>query len=95
MVDNESELPTKCKYGVCVLPLLSGREEIIEPGKVRYIRESERMKDMFVSLMSQTGKQIRVLRGHRLNSIYAPVAGIRYDKLCGLPQSSTIDENKC
>lgn len=46
-----------------------------------YTCESERLADLHVSLVSQPGKKIRILRGYRLNSKYAPIAGIRYDGL--------------
>lgn len=36
---------------------------------------------MHYSLVSQVGQKMKVLRGFRLKSMYAPVAGLRYDGL--------------
>ncbi len=80
IVGNEVEKPTKGQYGMSALPLLTGREEVQEGNRVRYIREGN-LPDMHNSLITQTGNQIRILRGYRLKSIYAPAAGVRYDGL--------------
>ncbi|KAK8076442.1 YDG/SRA domain-containing protein [Apiospora phragmitis] len=75
------EKPTSGRYGITTLPLLTGREEVICENGVeftKYIRYG-RSYDMHIPLISQVGKQIRVLRGYRLRSIYAPEAGIRYE----------------
>ncbi|ODA78831.1 hypothetical protein RJ55_06215 [Drechmeria coniospora] len=45
---------------------------------VKYTREG-RASDMHVSLISQVGTQVRILRGCNLKSPLAPEAGIRYD----------------
>lgn len=37
------------------------------------------LKEIGGNLLSQVGKQVRLLRGYRLMSKYAPKAGIRYD----------------
>jgi hypothetical protein len=80
IVGNEYEKPTEGQYGITALPLLTGREAMLEPNRVKYIREGN-LSDMHNSLVTQTGKQIRILRGYRLKSIYAPSAGVRYDGL--------------
>lgn len=74
------EKPTKGKYGVTALPLLTGREEHVRGNLYRYVREG-RLSDMHVSLLTQVGTQIRILRGYRLKSVLAPQAGVRYDGL--------------
>ncbi|KAF4968269.1 hypothetical protein FSARC_4360 [Fusarium sarcochroum] len=81
IVGSARERPTKGKYGVAALPLLTGQENIeFEDGTIKYVREG-RITDMHVSLMSQVGSTVRVLRGYRLRSPFAPKAGIRYDGL--------------
>ncbi|KAM0562236.1 hypothetical protein ACHAPJ_002681 [Fusarium lateritium] len=81
IVGSARERPTKGKYGVAALPLLTGQENIdFEDGIIKYVREG-RITDMHVSLMSQVGSTVRVLRGYRLRSPFAPKAGIRYDGL--------------
>ncbi|KAF6838712.1 hypothetical protein CPLU01_02245 [Colletotrichum plurivorum] len=72
------EKPTKGRYGVSALPLLTGREEHVRGNLYRYVREG-RLSDMHVSLITQVGSQIRILRGYRLKSTLAPQAGVRYD----------------
>ncbi|KXH67619.1 hypothetical protein CSAL01_12272 [Colletotrichum salicis] len=79
------EKPTKGKYGVTALPLLTGREEHIRGNLYRYVREG-RLSDMHVSLLTQVGAQIRILRGYRLKSTLAPQAGVRYDGLYTIRQ---------
>ncbi|KAF7543880.1 hypothetical protein G7046_g9911 [Stylonectria norvegica] len=76
------ETPTKGKYGAAALPLVTGREEVYFPDGtvVKYVREG-RLADMHVSLISQVGSQMRILRGHCLQSPLAPKAGVRYDGL--------------
>ncbi|PHH91083.1 hypothetical protein CDD83_1711 [Cordyceps sp. RAO-2017] len=81
IVDSVLEKPTKGTYHVTALPLLSGREELYSPfGAVKYAREGQ-LADMHLSLLSQVGTQIRILRGYCLKSPLAPKAGIRYDGL--------------
>lgn len=36
---------------------------------------------MHYSLVTQVGQRMKVLRGFRLKSLFAPVAGLRYDGL--------------
>ncbi|KAG7131686.1 hypothetical protein HYQ45_009827 [Verticillium longisporum] len=78
IVGNAHERPTKDRYGVAALPLLTGTEEHLGGNMHRYCREGK-LSDMHFSLMSQVGTQIRLLRGYRLKSLYAPAAGLRYD----------------
>ncbi|KAH7037945.1 PUA-like domain-containing protein [Microdochium trichocladiopsis] len=80
IVAGSSENLTKGRYGIPTLPLLSGREEIGNGETGQYIREGT-AQDMHFSLISQVGRQIRILRGHGLKSIFAPQAGLRYDGL--------------
>ncbi|KXH34510.1 hypothetical protein CSIM01_00421, partial [Colletotrichum simmondsii] len=79
------EKPTKGKYGITALPLLTGREEHIRGNLYRYVREG-RLSDMHVSLLTRVGTQIRILRGYRLKSTLAPHAGVRYDGLYTIRQ---------
>ncbi|KAH7170397.1 PUA-like domain-containing protein [Dactylonectria macrodidyma] len=81
IVGSVLETPTKGKYGVTALPLVTGWESVYLPGgTVKYVKEGH-ISDIHVSLLSQVGTQIRILRGHRLQSPLAPKAGIRYDGL--------------
>ncbi|KAK7430053.1 hypothetical protein QQZ08_003444 [Neonectria magnoliae] len=81
IVGSALEKPTKGKYGIAALPLVTGREDVYLPsGTVKYIREGK-ISDIHLSLLSQVGSQIRILRGHRLQSPLAPKAGLRYDGL--------------
>ncbi|KAK8092095.1 YDG/SRA domain-containing protein [Apiospora hydei] len=91
IVTSSVEEPTSGRYGITTLPLLTGREEVIyENGSelTKYIRYG-RSSDMHIPLISQVGKNIRVLRGYRLRSIYAPEAGIRYEGLYTIRQYGT------
>ncbi|KDN65519.1 hypothetical protein CSUB01_01081 [Colletotrichum sublineola] len=74
------EKPTKGKYGVTALPLLTGCEEHVRGNLYRYVREGS-LSDMHVSLLTKVGTRIRILRGYRLKSTLAPKAGVRYDGL--------------
>ncbi|KAM0334372.1 hypothetical protein ACHAQA_001398 [Verticillium albo-atrum] len=80
IVGNAHERPTKGRYGVAALPLLTGTEEHLGGNLYKYVREGK-LSDMHFSLMSQVGTQIRLLRGYRLKSMFAPTAGVRYDGL--------------
>lgn len=85
IVSSSLEAPTKGCYGVTALPLLTGSEESIQPDTVKYVRRG-RTSDMHVPLISQVGRKIRILRGHKLKSIFAPEAGLRYDGLYTIRQ---------
>ncbi len=74
------ERPTKGLYDMLVLPLLTGQEEPVGDRALKYIREG-RASDMHTPLISQVGRQIRILRGYRLKSVWAPEVGVRYDGL--------------
>lgn len=80
MVASSLEVPTKGRYCITTLPLLTGQEEWLRGDTYKYVREG-RSTDMHIALISQVGRQIRVLRGYRLKSILAPQAGVRYDGL--------------
>ncbi len=80
IVNSSLETPTKGCYGITALPLLTGSEELIRDNTVKYVREG-RSFDMHVPLISQVGRKIRILRGYKLKSIFAPSAGLRYDGL--------------
>ena len=89
IVGSNREKPTKGKYGVAALPLLTGQENIdYDDGAIRYVRQG-RIRDIHVSLISQVGATFRILRGYRLRSPFAPKAGIRYD---GLQVSPTVGQ---
>ncbi|KAI5928556.1 hypothetical protein F4810DRAFT_705495 [Camillea tinctor] len=93
IVASSLEMPTKGRYGITALPLLSGKEELIRYNTVKYIREG-RSSDMHIALISQVGRQIRILRGYRLKSILAPQAGVRYDGLFTIKQyGCKLDDN--
>ncbi|KAL0932012.1 uncharacterized protein CTRU02_212965 [Colletotrichum truncatum] len=79
------EKPTKGKYGITTLPLLTDREEHVHGNLYRYVREGN-LSDMHISLLTQVGTQIRILRGYRLKSSLAPQAGVRYDGLYTIRQ---------
>ncbi|KAI0383122.1 hypothetical protein F5Y04DRAFT_270178 [Hypomontagnella monticulosa] len=87
MVASSLEKPSTGRYGrtITVLPLLTGREELVRTDTYKYVREG-RAADTHIALISQVGRQIRVLRGYRLKSILAPEAGVRYDGLFTLRQ---------
>ncbi|KAJ8121605.1 hypothetical protein ONZ43_g1985 [Nemania bipapillata] len=85
IVNSSLETPTKGCYGFTALPLLTGSEELIRQNTVRYVREG-RTSEMHIPLMTQVGRKIRILRGHRLKSIFAPEAGLRYDGLYTIRQ---------
>jgi hypothetical protein len=80
MVGSASETPTKGRYGCAILPLLTGEEVQVDENTIKYIRTG-RLRDTHISLLSQVGYQIKVLRGYRLKSVTAPQAGVRYDGL--------------
>ncbi|EJT78821.1 hypothetical protein GGTG_03917 [Gaeumannomyces tritici R3-111a-1] len=80
------QVPARGRNGVVALPLLSGREEVLENGRSIYIRESSLVADMHVSLMTKVGQRIKILRGSQLRSIYAPSGGLRYDGLYTIVQ---------
>ncbi|KAH8653446.1 PUA-like domain-containing protein [Xylariales sp. PMI_506] len=91
IVASPLEKPTSGRYGIPALPLLSGKEEIVTKGPstmVKYVRKGN-WSDMPTSLISRVGQQIRILRGHKLKSIYAPRVGIRYDGLYTIRQYGT------
>ncbi|KAK0711669.1 PUA-like domain-containing protein [Lasiosphaeris hirsuta] len=81
IVGSELEKPTTGRYDNSALPLLTGREEQVGEGRVKYHRQGRLLSDMHVSLLCHTGRNIRILRGYRLRSSYAPRAGVRYDGL--------------
>ncbi|KAI0395316.1 PUA-like domain-containing protein [Xylariaceae sp. FL0594] len=93
IIDRSQETPTKGRYGFAALPLLTGSEEqVLYPNDdhnnnmtVKYVREGK-MSDMHVALICQVGRQIRVLRGYRLKSVFAPAAGLRYDDIYTIKQ---------
>lgn len=74
------EKPTKGRYGVAALPLLTGSEERLSDGTIEYCRRGTQ-QEMHYNLITQVGKKTKVLRAFRLKSMHAPVAGLRYDGL--------------
>ncbi|KAI0887355.1 uncharacterized protein GGS22DRAFT_186187 [Annulohypoxylon maeteangense] len=93
IVASSFEKPTKGRYGITALPLMTGQEEMIRPNTYKYVRVG-RAKDMHIALISQVGRQIRVLRGYRLKSILAPQAGVRYDGLFTIKQYGSKQDSK-
>ncbi|KAF4585661.1 hypothetical protein GQ602_004966 [Ophiocordyceps camponoti-floridani] len=88
IVDSVLERPTCGPYYVTALPLLSGREVLDSHSGAtthRYTRLGQ-LPDMHLSLLSQVGTPIRILRGYCLRSPLAPKAGIRYDGLYSIRQ---------
>ncbi|GAP89601.1 hypothetical protein SAMD00023353_3500080 [Rosellinia necatrix] len=85
IVNSSLEIPTKGRYGFTALPLLTGSEELIRSNTVKYVREG-RTSDMHIPLISQVGRKIRVIRGYKLKSAFAPEAGLRYDGLYTIRQ---------
>ncbi|KAK0623092.1 hypothetical protein B0T14DRAFT_564486 [Immersiella caudata] len=81
IVGSEMEKPTKGRYENSALPLLSGKEELVGDGETVHYTRVGGPGDMHVGLMNQLGRPIRVLRGFKLMSSYAPSAGVRYDGL--------------
>ncbi|KAI1351659.1 hypothetical protein F5Y01DRAFT_324918 [Xylaria sp. FL0043] len=93
IVNSSLETPTKGCYGFTALPLLTGSEEVIRDNTVKYVREG-RSCDMHIPLISQVGRKIRIIRGYKLKSIFAPAAGLRYDGLYTIRQyGSKLDSN--
>lgn len=80
VVRTEHETASRGDDSVPTLPLLTGRETITDHGKAKYFREGT-LADMHPALITQTGKHVRVLRGHLLRSHFAPSVGIRNDGL--------------
>lgn len=74
------EKPTKGRYGMAALALLTGMEQDLPDGKTVYIREGA-AHEMHPSLITLCGRKIRILRGFRLKSTRQPRAGVRYDGL--------------
>ncbi|KAI0902311.1 hypothetical protein F4806DRAFT_490783 [Annulohypoxylon nitens] len=93
IVASSFETPTKGRYGIMTLPLMTGQEEMMRPNTYKYVREG-RSADMHIGLISQVGRQIRVLRGYRLKSILAPQAGVRYDGLFTVKQYGCKQDSK-
>ncbi|KAI0406723.1 PUA-like domain-containing protein [Xylaria palmicola] len=93
IVNSSLETPTTGCYGFTALPLLTGSEELIREDTVKYVREG-RTPDMHIPLISQVGRKIRIIRGYRLKSIFAPQAGLRYDGLYTIRQyGCKLDSN--
>ncbi|KAF5007308.1 hypothetical protein FDECE_6354 [Fusarium decemcellulare] len=78
IVGSARETLTTGKYGVHVLPLLTGSEYMV-PGSetIKYVRAG-RISDIHVSLVNKPGQTFRILRGDRLQSPLAPAFGVRY-----------------
>ncbi|KAI1106275.1 PUA-like domain-containing protein [Jackrogersella minutella] len=93
IVASSFERPTKGRYGITTLPLMTGQEEMMRPNTYKYVREGE-AADMHIALISQVGREVRVLRGYRLKSILAPQAGVRYDGLFTIKQYGYKQDTK-
>ena len=80
VVGTEEETTSRGDDNIATLPLLTGREINTGHGKAKYFREGT-LADMHPALITQTGKHVRVLRGHLLRSHFAPSVGIQNDGL--------------
>lgn len=70
---------SKGEYDIPTLPLLDGAEVGNWPDAgIKYTRKGT-MADMWIPLLTHVGKRVRVLRGHLLESPFAPKVGVRYD----------------
>ena len=81
IVSSDFEITTAGRYGVTALPMLTGTEIKCPQRDTSKYTMRGTLKQLHLSLMGHTGKNIRVLRGFTLKSMYAPSAGIRYDGL--------------
>lgn len=81
VVSSHLETPTIGDHEPFVLPLLTGVEDYYPYYDSVRFKKVGRPFEMHPSLLSRVGRQVRVLRGHRLKSPLAPKAGIRYDGL--------------
>jgi hypothetical protein len=81
MVGSGLEKLTTGRYGVAVLPLLTGKEEFLGNEITKYTRKSRTRADVHASLLTSVGSWIRILRGHRLLSAFSPIGGVRFDGL--------------
>ncbi|RYP68221.1 hypothetical protein DL769_005561 [Monosporascus sp. CRB-8-3] len=110
IVSNPLEKPTKGRYGMLALPLLTGQEEPLSGKAIKYIREGK-ASDMHISLISHVGRQIRILRGyiikqygtkldsktntHRLELTFERVADQKpIEDVTGIPKPSQLDDWK-
>ncbi|KFH49037.1 hypothetical protein ACRE_002260 [Hapsidospora chrysogenum ATCC 11550] len=79
---------SKGEYDIPTLPLLDGAEVGNWPDAgIKYTRKGT-MADMWIPLLTHVGKRVRVLRGHLLESPFAPKVGVRYDGQYKLVQYS-------
>lgn len=77
-VSTAKEIATLLPNSALVLPMLTGiEEEIGDEGNTLFIKKGT-LQEVHIRLMTYKGR-IKVLRGHQLNSKFAPSAGIRYD----------------
>ena len=58
---------------------MTGIERHVEENLSVYVRTGRKLSDMHIALLTQTGKKVRIIRGHRLKGINTPIAGVRYD----------------
>ncbi len=66
-------------HEIAALALLTGIERYDKISNcIMHVRNGP-LAAMMLHLQEQVGKKIRVLRGHKLKSMFAPEAGIRYD----------------
>lgn len=75
--------PTRGKFAYTAIPLLTGREEDLQPDRTTYVQEDgeERVLPYVgnVPMVKLLGAEVRLLRVAGLKSAYAPIAGVRYD----------------
>ena len=82
IVGHPSQVLTKSMYSVSALALLTGTENEGPSMDMFEYTNQGRLRDMHtVLMMANRGRPIRIIRGHGLQSKYAPRAGLRYDGL--------------
>lgn len=81
IVGTASPSVTRGAYGVTAFALVQGDEVDGEkPGEIVFRRQGT-LQNIGVPLLTEIGRSIRILRGYKLHSKYAPVGRLRYDGL--------------
>jgi hypothetical protein len=83
IVGTQLDKPTRGRFEYTAIPLMTGKEEDVDENRVTYVREEKQSRKVpslgDVPMLSLLGAKVRLLRGARLQSDYAPAAGVRYD----------------
>lgn len=88
ILDSEEERATVIRHKACTIPLLSGEEKVINKYKTIYKIISPTKSPLTWQVLSQVGKEVRILRSHTLRSCISPIVGIRYDGVYKLSEYS-------